>query len=170
MSEITTQRLILRRPQAADLYALFALTNNDETRRFLGITTPSQAASFARLLQNVGSWSLYGYGTFIVIDRATNGMIGNCGIFQSYRGFGEDFDNMPEAGWIIARDHVRKGYAREAMDAALRWFDQMHGPRPIVAMIQTGNSTSVALANALGFEFTRLAMLEQSEMQLFRRT
>ena len=169
MTQIITERLILRRPQASDLDALYALTNDDETRRYLGVATPTLPFSFARLLQNAGSWSFHGYGSFIVIEKASDLMIGNCGVFHSYRGLGDDFDDMPEAGWIIAHDHLRKGYAREAMDAALRWFDEKHGPRPIVAMIQMGNSVSVSLANTLGFEFTRLALLEQTEMQLFQR-
>lgn len=170
MSEIITERLILRIPQASDLDALYALTSDDETRRYLGVATPSLPFSFARLLQNAGSWSLHGYGSFIVVEKASGLMIGNCGVFQSYRGLGDDFDDMPEAGWIIARNHWGLRYAREAMDAALSWFDKMHGPHPIVAMIQTGNSASVSLAKSLGFTFTRTAMLEQSEMQLFQRT
>lgn len=169
MSEIITERLILRRPQASDLDALYALTNDDEMQRFLGSASPSLSFSFTRLLQNAGSWSFYGYGSFIVIEKANNRMIGNCGVFHSYRGLGDDVDDKPEAGWIIARDHWGQGYAREAMDAALTWFDSEHGKQPIMAMIQTGNITSVALANALGFTFTRMAMLEQSEMQLFQR-
>ena len=170
MTQIITERLILRRPQASDLDALYALIEDAETRRFLGSAEPSRAREFTRMLQKAGSWSLYGYGTFIVIAKASGLMIGTCGVFHSYRGLGDDFDDMPEAGWIIARNHWGLGYAREAMDAALHWFDAEHGPQTIVAMIQTGNSASVSLAKSLGFTFTRTALLEQSEMRLFHRT
>jgi RimJ/RimL family protein N-acetyltransferase len=170
VSEIVTPRLTLRRPHADDLEALFALTNDPEMHRFLGKNAPSRAVSFPRLLQNAGSWSLYGYGSYIVIDRATGAMIGNCGVFRSYRGLGEDFDNMPEAGWIIARDHWGKGLAREAMNAALASFDHIHGRQKIVAMIESGNDASETIAAALGFTFIRTAPLDGATMRLFNRT
>ncbi len=170
MSELVTPRLILRRPHAQDLEALYALTNDAEMQRFLGKKTPSRAISFPRLLQNAGSWSLYGYGSHIVIERASGAMIGNCGVFQSYRGLGDDFDNMPEAGWIIARDHSGKGLAREAMNAALTWFEEEHGRQRIVAMIEVGNQASEAIAQALGFTHFRSAPLDGALMQLFDRT
>lgn len=169
MSEITTPRLILRRPHAHDREALFALTNDPEMQRFLGKKTPSRAMSFPRFLQNAGSWSLYGYGSHVVIDRATGAMIGNCGVFRSYRGLGEDFDDMPEAGWIVARDHWGKGLAREAMNAALDSFEEEYGRQRIVAMIEVGNQASEAIAKALGFTHFRSAPLDGATMQLFER-
>ena len=127
--------------------------------------------TFARLLRNAGSWSLYGYGTFMVRMRGGDGsIVGNCGVFHSYRGLGEDFDDRPEAGWILAESAFGKGVAREAMDAALAWFDREHGPREVVCMIEPANAPSVALAEKLGFAPTRIATTpDGAELQLFSR-
>ena len=137
--------------QPPDFAEFHALTLGDEMRRFLGNHTPNEADSFARLMRNAGSWALHGYGSFMVRRRGAAQIIGNCGIFRSLRGFGKGLDDVPEAGWIIDRDYWRRGYAREAMVAALAWFDQEHGPQRVVCMIEEGNTVSQALAAKLGF-------------------
>lgn len=153
---ITTARLELFRPQAGDLEGLFQILARPETRRFLGPTDASKADSFSRLLRNAGSWSLYGYGVFIVRLKGQQGILGSCGVFHSYRGFGAGTEDMgmndvPEAGWIVNPDHWGQGYAREAMDAALGWFEAEHGPQRIACMIEEGHGVSQRLAAALGF-------------------
>jgi RimJ/RimL family protein N-acetyltransferase len=148
---IETDRLELHRPRPDDLAGLFTMVAHPETRRHLGPTEASMADSFARLLRNAGSWSLYGYGTFIVRLRGQQGILGSCGIFRSFRGFGKGMDDVPEAGWIINADHWGKGYAREAVEAALKWFDIEHGSQRIACMIEEGHAVSESLAFSLGF-------------------
>ena len=132
------------------------LLDHPETRRFLGPTDGSMMDTFTRLQRNAGSWALYGYGTFIVRLKGQQGILGSCGVFHSWRGFASGSDDkgmndVPEAGWIINADHWGKGYAREAMDAALAWFDNEHGPQRITCMIEEGHTASQNLAAALGF-------------------
>ncbi len=148
---ITTQRLELWQPVAADLAELHALTQGDEMRRFLGNHTPSKADSFARLMRNAGSWALHGYGSFMVRRRGEAQIIGNCGIFRSLRGFGKGLDDVPEAGWIIDRSAWGQGLAKEAMRASLAWFEATHDPQRIACMIEEDHAVSDALAVALGF-------------------
>ena len=150
---LVTDRLELWQPQVGDLADLFQLTFAEETRRFLGGFAPSEADSFARLLRNAGSWSLYGYGTFIVRLKGEARIVATCGVFRSHRGFGADqgLDNVPEAGWIVHHDHWGQGIAREAMEAALAWFDAAHGKQRIACMIEQGHGVSEALARKLRF-------------------
>ena len=150
---LTTARLELWRPQAGDLAELYALTLAEETRRFLGGFEPSERDSFARLLRNAGSWALYGYGSFMVRLKGSQQIIANCGVFRSHRGFGADqgLDDVPEAGWIVHRDHWGQGIAREAMEASLAWFDAEHGPQRVACMIEEGHKASDHLARRLGF-------------------
>lgn len=150
---LVTERLELWQPAAADLADLFELTLAEESRRFLGTFVPSEMDSFARLLRNAGSWALYGYGTFMVRLKGSERIIGNCGVFRSHRGFGADkgLDNVPEAGWIVHKDHWGSGIAREAMEASLAWFDATHGRQRLACMIEEGHTVSDALAKKLGF-------------------
>ncbi len=150
---VTTQRLELWQPHAADLADLYELTLAEETRRFLGEFEPSPSDSFARLMRNGGSWGLHGYGSFMVRLRGERQIIANCGVFHSFRGFGNEpgLDNVPEAGWIVHRDHWGQGIAREAMVASLAWFERTHGRQRIACMIEEGHAASDGLARSLGF-------------------
>jgi RimJ/RimL family protein N-acetyltransferase len=167
---LVTERLELWRPRIADRPLLETMMEPAAVRQYLGAMEPSTPDVFTRLLRNAGSWSLYGYGTFMVRERGGEAIIGNCGVFHSWRGLGEDFDDKPEAGWILAESHFGKGIAREAMTAALSWFDHEHGPREVVCMIEPANGPSIALAERLGFKPTREAQLpDGAEIQLFSR-
>jgi RimJ/RimL family protein N-acetyltransferase len=148
---LTTERLELRPPQVGDLAGLIELVAHEDTRRFLGPTLPDAKSQAERLLRNAGSWALYGYGTFMVRRRGEEQLIGSCGIFHSWRGFGQGMDDVAEAGWIIHRDAWGHGVAGEAMRAVIDWFDNAHGPRRIACMIEEGNAASERVAAGLGF-------------------
>jgi len=148
---LTTGRLELWRPRADDLSGLMALIESEETRRYLGRRPVEAMSEGHRLLRNAGSWALYGYGGFIVRLPGRAEVIGSCGVFHNWRGFGQGMDDTPEAGWIVHADHWGQGVAGEAMGAALAWFDAAHGQRRIACMIEEGNAASDRLARKLGF-------------------
>ncbi len=150
---VITARLELWRPMAEDLADLYELTRDDETRRFLGGMEPSEMDSFARLLRNAGSWALWGYGVFMVRRKGEARIVATCGVFRSHRGFGAELglDNVAEAGWIVHREAWGQGLAREAMEAALEWFDGVHGRQRVACMIEEGHTASDRLAQRLGF-------------------
>lgn len=166
---LTTERLTLHKPEIGDVWPMFDIISHPVTGRFLG-SANSRAEHFTRFQRNAGSWLLHGYGSFILRLRGEQAQIGNCGVFHAFRGLGEDFDDQPEAGWILAAEHAGKGYAAEAMHAALAWFERAHGRRRIVAMIAEGNEASMALAGKLGFTPMRDAVLPDGEaVRLFER-
>ena len=167
---LTTERLELWRPQTSDHDGLNAINTDPRTLAFLGTWSPSPADTFARLCRNAGSWSLYGYGTFMVRRRGQAQIIGNCGIFRSWRGFAQGLDDVPEAGWIIHPDHWQQGYAGEAMRAVMPWFDQVHGQQRIACMIDEGHAVSERLALQLGFgEYARHQQPADKQVVLYER-
>ena len=159
---LLTGRLELRRPTAADLEPMFAIASNPETARHLGAHR-GFADHFERFCRNAGSWLLYGYGAFILRRRGEEQQIGNCGIFRTFRGMGEDFDGFPEAGWILRADCAGQGLAGEAMRAVLEWFEATHGAQRIVCMTAPDNAASLKLAGKLGFVVMRPAALPGGE-------
>ena len=148
---LVTERLELWRPQVGDREGLRALIAPDAVRRFLGGMEADDHDVFMRLLRNAGSWALYGYGTFVVRERGQSDIVGNCGVFHSWRGFGRGLDDVAESGWIIAQSAWGKGYAHEAMTAALAWFEREHGGRATLCMIEQGHGASQAVAAKLGY-------------------
>jgi RimJ/RimL family protein N-acetyltransferase len=165
---LVTERLELWLPVQADIAAMYAIVADPATRRFLP-PTQTRGDHFERFSRNAGSWLLYGYGSFMLRERG-GGLIGNAGVFHTIRGLGEDFDDQPEAGWVLRADKVGQGLAREAMSAALAWFDREHGPRRVVCMIAPENAPSLALAERLGFDPIRETQLpDGAAVRLFER-
>ena len=172
MSEplLRTTRFELWKPRASDLAGLVRLIAADETRRFLGPAEATPLSQFARLMRNAGGWSLYGYGVALVRPRGSDEIIGTCGVFHSWRGFGKGLDDTPEAGWIVREDWWGQGVAREAAEAMVAWFDAAHGPRRIACMIEEGNTASERLAARLGFvEYDREEKDGERALVLYER-
>jgi RimJ/RimL family protein N-acetyltransferase len=166
---IVTDRLELWLPTRDDVRAMRDIVSDPATGRFLG-RVQSPATHFERFCRNAGSWLLYGYGSFMLRERGGSAPIGNAGVFHSFRGLGADFDDSPEAGWILRADRVGQGLAREAMTAALAWFEREHGRRRTVCMITRDNAPSIGLARRLGFTPMREAELPDGDtVGLFER-
>ena len=168
---IETARLVLSEPGREDYMLLRDLVSDPEVHRFLGPRPEDPTTDmFSRALRGAGSWHLYGYGSFLAHEKATGAFVGQLGVFHSMRGFGKGMDDVVEAGWIVARDHWGKGYAREAMDAALGWVERVHDVRRVACMIERGNDASVALAERLGFvRYDEHALGEDVVVDLFER-
>ena len=166
---LVTERLDLRLPVAADVSALAAIVSHAHTARFLGPHF-DPADHFTRFSRNAGSWLLYGYGMFMIRLRGSEDLIGNCGVFHSWRGLGGDFDDAAEAGWILRHDQVGGGLGSEAMAAVLDWFDRAHGPRRVMCMTAPENAASIGLAGKLGFALLREAVMPEGDaVRLFER-
>lgn len=148
---LTTERFELWTPAPGDLDGLVRLLEGEEMTRFLGPARATPFSQFERLNRNAGSWALYGYGIFYIRRPGESGIIGSCGVFHSWRGFGKGMDDVPEAGWIVRQDCWGQGVAGEAMRTVLPWFDERHGRQRIACMIEEGNTASERLAAALGF-------------------
>lgn len=163
---LRTDRLELRPVQASDLQGLVDLIASEETRRHLGPAVADHASQFERLLRNAGSWALYGYGSFAVRRLDDLELIGSCGIFHSWRGYGDGLNDTAEAGWLIRNDCWGQGIAGEAMDAIFVWFDAAFGPRLVVCMIEPDNAASERLASRLGFAAYGQHHLDRDDVDL----
>jgi RimJ/RimL family protein N-acetyltransferase len=159
---IVTERLELWRPRAGDIEPMFAIASDPATGRHLAAHR-GFADHFERFCRNAGSWLLYGYGAFMVRRRGAAELIGNCGIFRTWRGLGEDFDGSAEAGWVLRADCTGQGLASEAMQAVFEWFEATHGKQRVVCMTAPDNTASLALAAKLGFTPIRDAVLPDGD-------
>src|SRR4051812_28958145 len=120
MSEIPvleTERLILRGFCPADTEAFIAALAKDEfartiTREGRGL---DRAEAWRAMAGVNGSWSLDGFGNWVVVEKASAQPIGRLGPFAP-PGW-PDF----EIGWAIFPEFQRKGYAVEGAAAAVIW-------------------------------------------------
>ena len=149
---IETGNLHLRRPLERDLDAMHAMRSDPGIMRHLGGRPLSREEAWHRLTRIAGHWALRGYGMFAVVEKSSGALVGEVGLFDGCRGLSPDFDDAPEAGWILASAAHGKGYAAEAADAAHRWFAATHGERRSVCIIAPENLASFRVAHKLGYK------------------
>lgn len=148
---IETERLVLRGMVKADFSAFAAIWREPEVVRFIGNKPRPLAESWTVFLKVAGNWAIEGYGQWAITRREDGAFLGQTGFFTGMRGIGADFDAAPEAGWVLTASAQGRGYGREAVTAAHRWFDaQPFGGRSH-AMIELGHAASFAIAESLGY-------------------
>ncbi|MFD1611344.1 GNAT family N-acetyltransferase [Sphingomonas tabacisoli] len=149
--EIRTERLRLRPHRREDAGHVATLWQDPVVvHHFGGQPVPAEDC-WNRLLRYVGHWAVNGFGLWAVEELESGQFIGDVGLFEGRRGLGERFDGAPEAGWVLLPIGHGKGYAREAMNAALRWGESEHGWSRTVCMIDPDNAPSIRTAEGIGY-------------------
>jgi RimJ/RimL family protein N-acetyltransferase len=166
---IETPRLILRPHRTADFTDSLAMWSDPAVTRYIGGRGLSAEEVWVRLLRYAGGWALLGYGFWVVQDRVTGAFMGEVGFHDLRRDTKPSFAGTPEMGWALAPQFHRMGFAREAVDAALRWSDTYIENDMIVCIVEPANVASIGIAEAAGFFQHVEVTYKQSAMQLFKR-
>ncbi len=116
---ILTPRLILRRPLASDVPAIYQRYASDaEVTRFLGWprhATEDDTRGFIAFSDD--AWATTPCGPYLIESRSTGMLLGSAGfIFESAR--------MASVGYLLARDSWGQGFATEVVGALV---DLAHG-------------------------------------------
>lgn len=149
---LETPRLILRPPIHADFDAWAAMSQEEETQRFIGGVQPRDAA-WRSLATMAGSWAILGYGMFSVIEKDSGRWIGRVGPWRP--GGKEGGWPGDEVGWGIIADAMGKGLAHEAAAASIQWAFDTLGWESVIHCIDPANAPSIALAERLGSSLQR---------------
>ncbi len=167
---IETERLVLRPHARADFEDVAAMWADPEVTRFIGGRPSSREASWSRVLRYAGHWSTLGFGFWVMRERSSGRFVGELGFADFKRDVTPSFDGAPELGWVVATAMQRRGYAHEALGAALSWGARRFGDGYRSAcLIEEGNAASVRLAERHGFrEFAR-TLYQGSSVRLFER-
>ncbi|MEM6390587.1 MAG: GNAT family N-acetyltransferase [Pseudomonadota bacterium] len=149
---IETERLILRAPQAGDEEAFipFAMSARAE---FIGGGAECDLGLAWRIMAIIaGHWTIRGYGSFVLVDKATGTPIGSAGPWHP-AGWPEQ-----ELGWTIWNaDYEGTGLAHEAVLALRHYvYETLKWPTA-VSYIDERNARSIALAERLGCRLDKAA-------------
>ena len=168
--EIRTERLRMRPHRRDDAPHILELWQDPVVVRHFGGQPMLGEDCWSRLLRYVGHWAVNGYGLWAVEELESGEFIGDVGLFEGRRDLGERFDSAPEAGWVLLPIGHGKGYAREAMNAALRWGESEHGWPRTVCMIDPENLASIRTAAALGYAEYGRGCYRGKDMVLLERS
>ncbi len=147
-----------------DLLALWS--DEDFTRHIMGRALGREEVWF-RLLRDLGHWAAMGHGNWTIRLRDDGTYLGSVGVFDYRREMEPPFD-APELGWGVAPGFQGRGYAAEALAAALAWTDRQLEGRT-VCMISPENLASLKLAARVGYRPYARATYKDHPVQLFER-
>jgi RimJ/RimL family protein N-acetyltransferase len=166
---IETERLVLRAHREDDLAAQARTMADLAVVRHLGGTPFTREDTWRRILAARGLWALFGYGYWAVERKEDAALIGQVGFADFKREMAPAIEGLPEMGWIFAPQAHGRGYAAEAVTAALAWADEKLAGREIVAIIDPDNIPSIRLAERAAFEAGEEATYRGARILLFRR-
>lgn len=154
--ELRTARLVLRPHMLADLDDSHAMWSDERVTLYIGGRPFTREECWHRLLRYAGLWSLLGFGYWAVREAATGAFVGEVGFANMGRELDPPFGDMPEAGWVLSPAAQGKGYATEAVAAAVAWGDSRFAGARTVCLIEPGNVASIGVARKLGYaEYAR---------------
>lgn len=140
---LTTKRLVLRAPEAADFPVYRDFFGDAEASHFYG--GPMEADRAWRVLAtDLGHWALRGYGRWSIVEQASGAMVGGCGLWWP-----EAYPRSELTWWIIPSAR-RNGYALEASRAAVRFGYDTLGWELVETHMNDENVAARLLAQKLG--------------------
>jgi [ribosomal protein S5]-alanine N-acetyltransferase len=145
---IDADRISLRWISRDDVDALYRIFSNEEVMRYWSTPPLTDRDAAVDLLQDIhdgfGRQSMLKWGIAL---RADNALIGTTTLYNL------DFGNRrAEMGYALARDHWRRGYMREALQALLTYAFEVLDLRRIEADVDPRNTASIQTLERLGFQ------------------
>jgi RimJ/RimL family protein N-acetyltransferase len=157
---LETERLRLRGHTLADFPAYRRLWSDAQVTRFIGGRPQTEEECWARLLRQIGHWSLLHYGYWVMEEKYSGSFVGEAGFANLRRGIEPPLGDAPEAGWVLSPGHHGKGYATEAVRATLQWAESRLKDQPIVCLIHPDNLPSLRVAEKCGFQPLRQCLFK----------
>jgi RimJ/RimL family protein N-acetyltransferase len=166
---IETAQLLLDLPRVEDLPFVERMASDPSMFLYSERGPMSPEEAWSLLLRTIGHWSAVGFGVFAVREKESGRFAGLVGGSTFHRGFGPDFDELPEMTWSIASEFRGRGFATEAAAAVIEAFEAGPAPRSTVCLIHVDNQKSLRVASKLSFRFFSHSHYRGYGAGLFRR-
>jgi RimJ/RimL family protein N-acetyltransferase len=184
---LDTARLTLRDHTLADFAECAAMWADPVVTRHVGGRPSSEEEVWARVLRYAGLWALLGFGYWVVRERASGRFVGEVGLADFRRALtpalAPPLAGAPEMGWVLATWAHGRGFATEAVRAALAWSDAHldrlpgaaphagphAGPGRTVCLIAPENVASIRVAEKCGYREVARATYQGRVTLVFAR-
>ncbi|SEU40025.1 GNAT family N-acetyltransferase [Nonomuraea wenchangensis] len=151
-TEVTSERLVLRKVHRADREDLIELMTDPEVQAYLGGPRPRSEVEqhFDTIIAN----STPRPGNFVIADNTTNRLVGTLMLARRSADrpghVNKDGEEL-ELGYVLRRSAWGAGFAYEAATVVLRAAADELPDQPVLIVTQTANQRSLKLAARLGF-------------------
>lgn len=144
---IESERLLLRPVLSSDKEQMFAYRSDTETNKFQGFIPTQLSEVDAFIAKNAKEINLSeSWFQLVIIEKASGKIIGDLGIH-----FIGDVNQQCELGITISRKFHGRGFATEAMKAAINYLFIKLKKHRITGSVDPENKASIALLQRLDF-------------------
>ncbi|MFM0739273.1 GNAT family N-acetyltransferase [Paraburkholderia xenovorans] len=148
---LTTERLLMRPHTQDDFLDSYAMWSDPEVIRYIGGRPFTREEVWARLLRYAGHWAMLEYGYWVVREKESGRFLGEVGFADYHREIEPSLIGTPEVGWALDPAVHGRGYATEAVDAALAWADRQWPGADTACIIAPENLPSLRVAQKCGY-------------------
>ena len=164
---VETERLVLRPHTSADFDECRALWRDPGVVAAIAGRASTQEEVWTRVLRYIGHWAALGYGYWAFVEKSSGAFIGEGGFADFKREMSPPL-TIPESGWALRDSASGKGYATEAMGAALAFADSSF-ETGTCCIIDPGNAPSLRVAAKLGYREALRTAYKDKPTLLFTR-
>ena len=153
-----------------DLADCYAMWSDPAVTRYIGGKPSTRQQTWSRLLTYAGHWALLGFGYWAIEEKSTGRFAGELGFADFKRDIAPSMRDVPELGFALTARVHGKGYASEAVGAAVRWSDEHLTAERTVCLIDADNAPSQRVVQKTGYAaFDRASFNERPTMFFERR-
>lgn len=163
-----TERLVVRESCEGDFAELYRILCENDSKCYAEPMSEDYEEEKDKFLAYIDcAYNFFGYGLWTVLERKTGTVIGRCGLNPVTDDISPQ--GRIELGYLIGKEHRRKGYAWEVCLKLLEYsFETLECPAVYVS-IHRDNLPSQALAGKLGFQREVSGGMEQ-EVELWKKS
>lgn len=144
---LTTERLILRKPQPSDEAPQFAMHADPEVMRYFSEPPWTDASRATRqIAEDIAAFEKETFFRFAVELKATGEYLGSCSLFSEHRQ-----NRRAEIGYALGRPYWGRGYMHEALSALLEFAFVERDLNRLEADIDPHNAASASALERQGF-------------------
>lgn len=159
---LETERLLLRESVVDDAEDLFAMTSDSEVMKYTGDVAFRSVAHTRELIRNYEDYEKNSYGRWTTIIKATNEIIGWCGLKYIKE------INETDIGFRFMKKFWNLGYATEASIACLELGFSKFNLQQIVGQVYKENGASIRVLEKIGMVYWK-ELYEEDESWLVYR-
>jgi RimJ/RimL family protein N-acetyltransferase len=153
LDRVDTERLIGERPSTERVDELCVLMLHPDVLRttWFGEEPATRSHIVDKLTGDIEHWDRYGFGPWLLYDRATGELVGRGGLKHT---IATGIDEV-EIGWSIHPDRWGEGLATELARASVRTAFEELDLDEVIAYTATDNVASWRVMEKAGMEFDR---------------